>query len=26
MVRGRKAAYQLERELIAEYNPSLNTF
>ncbi len=26
VVRGRKAAYQLERELIAEYNPSLNTF
>jgi hypothetical protein len=26
VVRGRKNAYQRERELIAEYNPSLNTF
>ena len=26
VVRGRKAAYQRERELIAEVNPSLNTF
>ena len=26
VVRGRKAAYQRERELIAEYEPSLNDF
>jgi|688.fasta_scaffold234646_2 hypothetical protein len=26
VVRGRKAAYSRERELIAEFNPSLNTF
>jgi len=26
VVRGRKAAYQRERELIAVYNPELNTF
>lgn len=26
VVRGRKAAYQRERELIAEYQPSLNDF
>lgn len=26
VVRGRKAAYQRERELIAEYEPDLNTF
>jgi hypothetical protein len=26
VVRGRKAAYQRERELIAEYQPELNTF
>lgn len=26
VVRGRKAAYQRERELIAEYQPTLNTF
>ena len=26
VVRGRKDAYQRERELISEYNPSLNTF
>ena len=26
VVRGRKAAYQRERELIAEYEPTLNTF
>jgi hypothetical protein len=25
-VRGRKPAYQRERELIAEYEPTLNTF
>ena len=26
VIRGRKAAYQRERELIAEYAPELNTF
>jgi hypothetical protein len=26
VIRGRKAAYQLERKLIAEYEPELNTF
>ena len=26
VVRGRKAAYQRERELIAKYQPTLNTF
>ena len=26
VVRGRKPAYQRERELIAEYQPNLNTF
>jgi hypothetical protein len=26
VVRGRKAAYSRERELIAEYEPSLNDF
>jgi len=26
VVRGRKAAYQRERELIAEYKPQLNDF
>jgi hypothetical protein len=26
VVRGRKAAYQRERQLIAEYQPTLNTF
>lgn len=26
VVRGRKAAYQRERELIAEFEPTLNTF
>lgn len=26
VIRGRKAAYQRERELIAEYEPSLNDF
>jgi hypothetical protein len=26
VVRGRKPAYQRERELIAEYEPNLNTF
>lgn len=26
VIRGRKAAYQRERELIAEYQPELNTF
>lgn len=26
IVRGRKPAHQRERELIAEYNPTLNTF
>ena len=26
VVRGRKPAYQRERELISEYNPTLNTF
>lgn len=26
VVRGRKPAYQRERELIAEYSPTLNTF
>jgi hypothetical protein len=26
VIRGRKAAYQRERELIAEYQPSLNDF
>ena len=26
VIRGRKAAYSRERELIAEFNPTLNTF
>jgi hypothetical protein len=26
VVRGRKPAYQRERELIAQYQPNLNTF
>jgi hypothetical protein len=26
VIRGRKAAYQLERQLIAEHQPDLNTF